>query len=53
MRKAWRVVFKDGTYTMVRVAKKSVSFRQCLEILDYRGYTHTDIWSLDEEWEED
>lgn len=50
--KAWKVIFKNGENTVVRVAGKSISFRECLEILNFSGYTHTDIHSLDELWEE-
>ena len=51
MYKVWKAVLQDGSFTMVRVYGKNVSFKQCLEILDYRGYTATDIQSLEEEWE--
>ena len=53
MRRAWKVFLTDGSFIVVRLYKKSVSFRQCLEILDWRGYTYSDIQSMDEEWEED
>ena len=52
MRRAWRVVLKTGACTMVRAQKGNISFKECLEILDSRGYVHTDIQSLDEVWEE-
>ena len=51
MRKAWKAILKNGAITMIRVAGKNTSFRECLEILDYRGYTANDIQSLDEVWE--
>jgi hypothetical protein len=46
--KAWRVILQDGSYTMVRVHGKSVSREECLEILEYRGYTGDDIQRLEE-----
>lgn len=50
--RAWKAVLQKGNYTMVRLAGENVSFKRCLEILDYRGYVHTEIQSLDEVWEE-
>ena len=49
--RAWEVVLQDGAVTIVRVAGKDTTFKECLDILDYRGYVHTDIQSLDEVWE--
>lgn len=51
MLRVWKAVLKNGAITIVRVAGKNISFKECLEILDYRGYTANDILSLDEEWE--
>lgn len=50
--KAWKAVLQDGSYTMIRLYGKNVSFKECLDILDYRGYVHTDIQNLEEVWEE-
>ena len=51
MIRAWKAILQNGAITMVRVAGKNLTFRECLEILDYRGYTANDIQSLDEVWE--
>ena len=52
MRRAWKAILKDGDSTMVRVAGKDITFKECFDILDFRGYTVNDIHSLDEIWEE-
>lgn len=46
--KAWKVVLQDDSYTMVRIFGKDVSREECLEILEYRGYTEADIKRLEE-----
>lgn len=46
--KAWKVIFKNGETAVIRLAGKSLSFRECVEILAYNGYTYNDIHSLDE-----
>ena len=51
MRKVWKVFLKDGSFTMVRLAGKNVSFRQCIEILDFWGYEIEEIKSLEQQWE--
>ena len=48
---AWKVRLQNGAYTIIRKAGENVSFKDCLEILTYRGYEYTDIQSLEEIWE--
>lgn len=51
MRRSWKALLKNGEVAMVRVAGKDLTFKECLDILDFRGYTVNDIQSLDEIWE--
>lgn len=53
MLRVWKVTLQDGAFTVVRVSGKSLSVRDCIEILEYRGYKDTDIKVMEEVFEDD
>jgi hypothetical protein len=49
---AWAVELQDGAVTIVREEDRNLTFKECVDILDYRGYSHTEIKSMTEVVEE-
>lgn len=50
--RAWKVTFKDGSWTMVRIYKVDVSQQVCKDILKYRGHNLEEIKKMEEVQEE-